>query len=285
MYDQLQRRLKRESQALDNQQLKQQLRQQLKDQQEQERQRTARATAEALTKAAKASKAIKTSKKKVQSIVCCPAAMLEHLPMLGMKSYYAHAWRPFEIPGDRHRDTRQGRSSPTARSKPKCYAALVYLAGQSLPAYWSRSRRESPKQAVEPAEEKTAVAAAGAASCLGDVRYFNLLSLMKYYSLQGQLKAASRRGRKPAVSHEQAAEMAEEEGARQQQLQKALQLALRLEDALSTCKANVVRHRARILNQCCLQRRVIISMDAYRLPGRKATSMLPLQLQGRVASS
>ncbi|CAK0783709.1 hypothetical protein CVIRNUC_006908 [Coccomyxa viridis] len=113
------RRLKRESQALDKQQLKQQLRQQLKIQQKQERQRLARATAEALTKAAKASKATKASKGK------------------------------------------------------------------------------------------------------------------------GQSKTASRRGRKPAVSHEQAAEMAEEESARQQQLQKALQLALRLEDALSTCKANV----------------------------------------------
>ena len=39
--------------------------------------------------------------------------------------------------------------------------------------------------------------------------------------------------------------MADEEGTRQQQLQRALQLALRLEDALSTCKANVVRRHAR----------------------------------------
>ena len=84
LHDQLQRRLKRESQALDKQQLKQQLRQQMKDQQKQERQRTARATAEALTKAAKASKATKASKGKVQLTVCCLAAMLEHLPMLGM---------------------------------------------------------------------------------------------------------------------------------------------------------------------------------------------------------
>ena len=77
---------------------------------------------------------------------------------------------------------------------------------------------------------------------------FILLSLIASYSLQGQSKTASRRGRKPAVSHEQAAEMAEEESARQQQLQKALQLALRLEDALSTCKANVVRHQAKIFD-------------------------------------
>ena len=68
--------MKRESQALDKQQLKQQLRQQLKDQQKQERQRTARATAEALTKAAKASKATKASKGKAQAVISFPAAML-----------------------------------------------------------------------------------------------------------------------------------------------------------------------------------------------------------------
>ena len=127
----MQRRLKRESQALDKQQLKQQLRQQLKIQQKQERQRLARATAEALTKAAKASKATKASKGKVQSIVCCPAAMLDHLPMLGMYSYIAHASWPFESPGDRHRDTCEGHSSLTARSKPK-YNALGWAKVASI---------------------------------------------------------------------------------------------------------------------------------------------------------
>ena len=114
---------------------------------------------------------------------------------------------------------------------------------------------ETPKRAAGPGEVESTASSSCRRPCSRSfvrrvrlahaLRNKPLLALMMFFWLQGQPKTASRRGRKPAVSYEQAAEMAEEEGARQQQLQKALQLALRLEDALSTCKANVVRRHAR----------------------------------------
>ena len=77
--------------------------------------------------------------------------------------------------------------------------------------------------------------------------------------------------------------MAEEEGARQQQLQKALQLALRLEEALSACKANVVRHHARILNEDCLQRRVITLWMHTACKAGKQESILPFTTIARTS--
>ena len=96
-----------------------------------------------------------------------------------------------------------------------------------------------------------------------------MLWLIMSFSLQGHSRSASRRGRKAAVSREQVAEMADEEGARQQQLQKALQLAVRLENALSTCEANDI-------NQIYLLGYVAISVDLATCKAGKQLCMLHL---------
>ena len=67
--------------------------------------------------------------------------------------------------------------------------------------------------------------------------------VMRIFVVQGQRRprrAAGAVSESSAAASEQAGELATDERTRQQQLQKALQLVMRLEDALSSFSTNVV---------------------------------------------